>query len=516
MRLKRIILAAVFFILPIALRSLWFYRGIYFGNQLAESPAYSELFVEKPELTTPVANVAFSTKSDSIILFDQAHNNKFTFGEIDLLRKNLLWQGAEIQSLEKKSEFGDKLSTADAFIIIAPTDSYSGDDIERIESFIERGGRLLVIADPTRSYSEYDTEREKSVLIVNKILEPFDLSFRNDYAYNLAKYEGNYRNVYATPQSSHTLTKNISSLVFYASHSIYTKRDILIAADEDTVSSLDDQGGALPLAGLDESGNVFILGDITFMTAPYYQVADNHQLVNNISNFLITGSRQTTLADFPNLFNKPVSIRFASGISLDKDLLNTISDLKSILEKSDKSLVILDMEAPEFDQITMGILPPNEELKAITDKFSIQFDEHKIEPSEMPVIPATPQPEAAETTNEDVSNTIYIPDFGRVPSKGFGFMLLENNKNQINLTLLADSQKNATKLLDRLVSGSLAGCLYSSTIAVCEQDSVLVPTVAPTERVEGTGTVSPSPLEEPTFTPIPTITATPSPTETPY
>lgn len=516
MKFKKILLAALFLILPIALRSLWFYNGVYFGNQQAESPTYSELLVEKPELSTHAANVALSTKSDSIILFDQTHNNKFTFGEIELLRKNLLWQGAEIQSLEKKSDLGERLSTADAFVIIAPTDSYTEDDIERIESFVERGGRLLVIADPTRSYSEYDTEREKSVLIVNKILEPFNLSFRNDYAYNLKNYEGNYRNIYAIPQSSHTLTRNISSLVLYASHSIYTKRDILIAADEDTVSSLDDQGGALSLAGLDESGNVLILGDVTFMTAPYYQVADNHQFVNNISNFLITGSRLTTLADFPNLFIQPVGVRFTSGILLDKDLLNTISDLKIILEKSDKSLVILDTEEPEFDQIIMGILPPNEELKAITDKFGIQFEESGIEPSAMPVISATPQPESAETTNEEVSNTIYVPDFGRVPSKGFGFILLENNKDKINLTLLADSQKNATKLLDRLVNGSLAGCLYSSTIAVCEQDSVLVLTTAPTESVEGTGTVSPSPLEEPTLTPIPTITATPSPTKTPY
>ena len=151
----------------------------------------------------------------------------------------------------------------------------------------------------------------------------------------------------------------------------------------------------------------------------------------------------------------------------------------------------------------------------LTEKFGIRFEESEIEPTATPVVSATPQTKEVATTIFYAANTIYILELDRIPSKGFGFILLVNNKDQINLTLLADSQKNATKLLDRLVSGSLAGCLYSSTIAVCEQDSVLVSTATPMESVEGTGTVSPSPLEEPTLTPIPTITATPSPTKTP-
>jgi len=406
------------------------------------------------------------------------------------------------------------LTKVDAFVVIAPTDPYSTEDIEKIESFVERGGRLLVIADPTRSYSEYDTEREKSVLLTNKILEPFQLSFRNDYAYNLVRYEGNYRNIFAIPESSNALTKNISSLVFYASHSIYSKGNILVTGIENTVSSLDDQGTNLPLAGLDESGNVLILGDVTFITAPYNQVADNYQLVNNISNFLISGSRQKTLADFPNLFNQPVSMRFTTGISLDKDLLNSISDLKIFLEKNDKSLVIMDSEESGFDQIFMGIFPPDNMLKEITDKFGIKFDESEIEPSATPIISVTPLPDKVDIAIAQEENTFYVPNFGQIPSEGFGFILLEIEKDHINLVILADSQENATKLLNRLTSGSLDGCLYTSDVAVCEQDSIIIPTITPSEIVLELGTEYPS-LEEPSLTPIPTLTTMPTPIATP-
>jgi hypothetical protein len=514
MRSKRFILAALCLFLPIALRGLWFYHGIYFGNQQAFSPAYSDLLVEQPLLSTPKVDTISTVDSKSIILFDQAHNNKYTFGELELLRKDLIWQGAEILALETKNSLGDMLTKADTFVIIAPTDPFSTDDIEKVESFVERGGRLLVIADPTRSYSEYDTEREKSVLLTNKILEPFGLSFRNDYVYNLVKYEGNYRNVFAVPKSSNLLTKNISSLVFYASHSIISKADILITGIDNTVSSLDDQGTDIPLASLDESGNVLIIGDVTFMTVPFNQVADNNQLVNNISNFLISGSRQITLADFPNLFNQPVSIRFTSGISLDKDLLKTISDLKNELEKNDLSLAILDSEETGFDQIFLGIYPPNNTLKGITDKFGIRFNTSEITPTATPSISTTPQPQIIDGNLELQENAFYIPNFGQIPSDGFGFILLERVNDHMNLYILSDSQENATKLLSRITTGSLEGCLYLSDIAVCEQDSITTPTVTPTEISVKKGTELPS-SETPSPSPAQTQTATPTPIETP-
>ena len=510
MKLQRILLAALFLLLPITMRGLWYYHGIYFGNRQAKSPAYSELFVKQPVLSTPIPKSVSTTTSNPIIVFDQAHNNKFTLGEIELLRMDLIWQGAEIQSLEKKNSLGDLLTKADAFIVIAPTDSYSSEDIEKLESFVERGGRLLVIADPTRSYSEYDTEREKSVLLTNEILKPFKLSFRNDYAYNLVNYEGNYRNIFAVPESKNILTKNISNLVFYASHSIISKDNILITGTENTVSSLDDQGTKLSLAGLDNSGNVLIIGDMTFMTTPYNQVADNNQLVANISDFLTSGSRQKTLSDFPNLFNQNVSMRFTSGITLDKDLLKTLSGLKNFLERNDKSLVILDSEEPGFDQIFLGIYPPDKMLKEITDKFGINFDQKESEPTVIPTTLGTLVPEKTESSKTLKRNLFLVPNFGQVPSEGFGFILFENTNGHTNLTILADSQENATNLLGRLAGGSLDGCLFTSSVAVCEQTSVMIPIVSPTEIILDLGTELPA-TEKSTLTPIPTITVTPTP-----
>lgn len=523
MKLKRFLLAAAFFLLPLFFRVLWFYRGQYYPSKNDTVPDFSEFNVIQPPLSTPPQSIVLSESTNANILFDLAHNNKYSLGEIESLRNLLLQNGAEINELKVKSDLKDMLNKSDAFVIITPTDVFSSDDLELIENFVQRGGRLMVITDPTRSYSEYDTEREKSVILANEIIKPFFLSFRNDYVYNLSKNEGNYRNVFIEPESSHPITNGVSNLVFYASHSIEAQSDILLRAEENSFSSLDDLEKKLPVACLDQSGNVFVIGDMTFLMTPYNQVADNFQFIKNIGEFLLTGSRIRTLEDFPALFIKPVAIRFASGIQINEELLAVIADLKLMLAKDDIPLVILENEQKGFDQIILGLFPPGKELEEYTDLFNIDFyvngniPKGTSTPGNEVVTPITPE----SSTVQDQSTFINIPGFGKIPSKGFGFLFLHQKIGQTSLILLADSQDNATNLLKLVVKGSLETCLSNEYIAVCQQDAVLKTiylTETPTPEIEEQLTETPDP--ELAVTPTPTMTtsgpeSTPMPTETP-
>ena len=524
MKNKRLAFALAFFILPFMMRGLWFYRGIYFPADRETSPDFSEFTVIQPALSTLPAFQEIHNGEGKRILFDQAHNNQYTLAEIESLRGLLLNQGVEIIELRPKADLPEMLKKADAFVTITPTDFFTESDLKAIEDFVERGGRLLVIADPTRSLSEYDKDREKSVVLTNEILEPFRIAFRNDYVYSLVNYEGNYRNVHINPSGSHPLTMKLSNLVFYAAHSLTSLNNVILTGDETSLSSLDDQGARHPVAALDASGNVLAIGDMTFMTTPYFQVSDNYQLIINISEFLLDHDRSRTLADFPNLFTRPVSIQLGEGITLDKELLAAIAGLKEDLSASGFPLAILEEEQAGFDQIIIGIYPPNDELRVFTDAMGLDFGEIQVTPTPTPT-PTESSEEglaAPEISDKFVSAYVTeftIPGFGKVPSQGFGFLLLQNQSDRVTLIILADSQKNAVNLLELLVKGSLEICLANDTIAICEQNAVTSKTISEEATPESTEEASPeedSTKPEDTFTPTPTQpTITPTPTENP-
>ena len=530
MKIKRLLLAVLFFSLPLIIRTLWFYRGFSFIGTDVQSPAYESFTITQPTLSTPAAaNFQDDPEQAAVILFDQAHRNKYTFAEIETLRNSLIWKGAETISLDVKTDLIGLLKKSDAFVIITPTEFYSDEDIEAIEEFVNRGGRLLVITDPTRSFAEYDTEREKSVILTNEIIAPFQISFRNDYIYNLEENEGNFRNVFVYPSGHSPLEKNISELVFYAAHSLETRSQIVFTGDDKTLSSLDDQGFKLPVASLDTSGNVLVIGDMTFMTTPYDMVLDNTQLILNIADFLVKGQRTKTLDDFPNVFSQDIGIQFFNDLSLDEEILSTIAKIKNSFARDDLSLVILEEPQRGFDMILLGLYPPEGDIREITDELGIVFE------TQNDGVDLNPEITPTTVNNEEISEQINdgenfqpengfaldsegyykVPGFGNVPISGFGYILLDRRSDHVNLIFLADSQKNVQNLLSLLVSGTLNACLTTQNIAVCEQDAILTQQPTPQdsqlepllEEIQGEEFLTPT--VEPTGTPVPTDVLTP-------
>jgi hypothetical protein len=477
-------IALIFLLMPLLFRGMWFYHGFYFGNSDIQMPDYQSLSVVQPTISTAIPGYYADQNHKTTVLFDQAHNNQYTLVEIEPLRNQLILAGAEVVSFEPKNNLAEQLKKADAFVIITPTNDFSSVEIEAMEEFVHRGGRLLVIADPTRSFSEYDKEREESVMLTNEILQPFLLSFRNDYAYNLTHNEGNYRNIYVYPSSRNDLTKSISELVLYAAHSLDIYSEQVLSGEETTLSSLDDASNELPLAALDVSGNVLAIGDMTFLTSPYYQVSDNFQFVRNVADFLIDGNRNRNLYDFPNLFKGNIALKLASDITFDKELLAVITDVKNTYSQDDINVELQDEIDPEINSIVLGIYPPDNELNNEIIAFDIQFNELTPTSTPSPTEEITPDStlaasEATENNNEKESaygnkaeEYFQVPGFGKIPSKGFGFILLKQGENHNSLYLLADSQENAVALLGLVAGGSLKNCLVNDTIAICEQDAI--------------------------------------------
>ena len=477
MKKKRILIVLLCLLLPLILRTIWFYRGIYFGNHAIQNPDYDTLSITQPTLSTAVPITYTASQQKRTVLFDQAHGNQFTMTEIESLRSLLLSMDVEIISLDIGTDLNSQLTKADAFVSITPTWAFTQEEIETVEGFVQRGGRLLVAADPTRSISNYETYQPEGVLRANELLQPFLLSFRNDYAYNLNHNESNYRNIFVYPSHENGLTQSINEVVFYSSHSLDSGEAIL-NGEADTHSSLDDSSSFSPVAGLDNSGNVLALGDMTFMTSPYDHVSDNYQFILNIADFLVSGDRSRNLADFPNLFDQPIAIQFTSGISLNESLVTSISMIKRIYSQDDLPVVIMDQAESGYDRILLGTYPPSDEIAEIAANLGISFTGERPAPSSQTETTGEETGEDSENNNDmgfytnGYTDSFYVPEIGSVPAYGFGYVLLITETDHNTLILLGDSQENTAALLQLVVLGTLDDCLTTDSIAVCEQSII--------------------------------------------
>jgi hypothetical protein len=291
MKKQFILFTLICLALPILLRGLWFYQGFYLRFPSVQAPDYGNFAAPQPILSTQPFVAAKSANQRITVLFDLAHTNRFGLAEIDALTNTLLLMGTSIQSDKDGKDLQGKLQNVDAYIVIAPTLAFSKENIQSIKEFISRGGRLLIVADPTRTYQNYYFDMEDSVLIANQILEPYGIAYQTDYVYSITHNEGNFRNIFTIPLAENALTNKITQMVFYGSHSITGNRVSLLKGDDTTLSSGTDKGGELTVAATSKDGNILILGDMGFIVTPYNQVADNYQFILNIAEFLAGTAR---------------------------------------------------------------------------------------------------------------------------------------------------------------------------------------------------------------------------------
>jgi hypothetical protein len=503
--------ALISLLLPILLRTFWFYQGIYIQTPGNQSPDYGRFLVPQPSLSTQPAIQPSISEQKKTVLIDYAHTNRFSLAEIDNLTNLLILKGNNIQIDKDGKDLPAKLQDADAYVIIAPTVAFAREYIQSIRDFVMRGGHLLIIADPTRTYQNYYFDMEDSVLIVNQIIDPFEIAFKTDYVYSITHNEGNFRNIYAVPAANNPLSNNLSSIVFYGSHSLAGNFVPLLNGDSATLSSGSDQGGNLTVAATSRDGNILFMGDMGFMVTPYNQVSDNHQLVINIAEFLGGNSRARSISDFPNLFTRPVVILQNADLSMDKGLLSEVSILQSTFLARSLPVSISNQPAEGKDLLVLGVYPPSGELNPLLEASGFFFKSWG-SPGEFAPTAVTEPDGEKEASNKPVSSIITIafsndsfniPGLGTIPSRGFNFIFYDAGKTRNTLFLLAESRKNLVDLIKLINKGTLKDCLVQPNSAVCPGGVAVKETPTP---MTPTSTVTPT-----AATPLPaSSTSTPS------
>ncbi|MCB8927309.1 MAG: hypothetical protein H6652_16960 [Ardenticatenaceae bacterium] len=498
-------------IAPTAVRYLQHYRlG---GGDRVEPPTYDVASLVE-SVPTP-ASASFVDEPETfggLVLLDQAHDNAFTLDEIGYLDGRLAARGVEMISYTG-GDLATALRAVNAFVVITPLQRFAADEIQAVENFVRRGGHLLMLGDPTRynviveeDLFTFNVFVESDKIALNSLANSFDLIFNGDYLYNTLENEGNFRNIIVNEAgfASSALTADLENVAFYGAHSIQVGAgaEYLMAGDDNTWSSATDRPGGLTLAATAASGKVLAIGDLQFLTEPYYTVLDNGRFIAQMADFLAgPASRDYTVADFPYFFTQEVELVYAGTPDLGPDAFDEIITLQASLREAEKELTLSTTESQSGDAIYLGLFNQSDDVAEMLADAGITLvidpeilteaetaalenadadaedEDTEAEPVDEVEAEAAddeePVDDTAETA-EDVFDRLIQSELGNVQMSGTALILLDESGGQRRLVVLAASKEGLENTISRLLdlipldaNYALADCLLQDNLALC-------------------------------------------------
>jgi hypothetical protein len=467
----RIVLFLLLLGLPLAARGLWFYRGQY------RPPQVASVEQARLDLAQPVYQPADDqpTPGDGRVLIDLSRTNNLAVDDLNPLKERLAARGAQVIFYDGLSEsFPASLRRASALVVLAPASPYPPSEQALVRQFVADGGRLLLAADPTRPVPFFEPPVDlwayffplSAIPAVNSLAGAFDISFYDDYVYNLVENAGNYRNVRFSPaQPANPLTEGVETVVFYAAHSLRGAGQAMFTGDENTRSPMRRGETGLAAALQAADGRLLAFGDLTFLTAPYFQTADNARLLSNLADWLAEDTRQWDQAEFPYLFQGPVTL-VAGGPdgAIDPRLLASGGSLFTAFERAGLDLQVR-AEAPEAGEAillaTYDRLAPVETLLetagiSITAVLSDTLLDR-------------------QQGSHTVAGTIAVEGFGRLPAQGSSLVFVDRSGPAPRLAVLAQDTAALLRTLDRLALADFSGCFTQAGITLCSTGELPAP-----------------------------------------
>lgn len=401
-------------------------------------------------------------KHRGVLLVDQTHRNDFSNGELNVLLARLSARGYDHEYLTDADELADRLKYANALLVVAPDSSFNAEEVDLIRNFLTKGGRLLLISDPTRNEAEH----------INSLAAHFGVLFESDYVYNLVENDNNYRNVILHDFAEDAVTRGLESVAFYSACSLDASSGALITGDKNTISNLETVGSHPDLVALAHEGQVLAVCDLTFLTEPYNAVLNNDQLVVNISRFLSSGNRTFDLSDFPYFFGPNLDIIFGDSFLLSTHFEQAVA-MKDALFATGHEAVFRDEEDPGTDLIFIGRFKDAARVSDYLEAAGISIldreeDEEQSAGTQARAAAVTSQEVIAEEGDRFVRGRIAIEGVGEFEQGGSSLFYLWQDQGRNALIILTDRHQTAEDAFGLLESGEFVECLASPQMAVCQ------------------------------------------------
>ncbi|MBS7644764.1 MAG: S49 family peptidase [Candidatus Bathyarchaeia archaeon] len=215
-------------------------------------------------------------EGNKTILIDYSHDNAVAMWELNVLLYELSSRGYSVRYLNSSDYLEEMLNGTAAFIVVSPRRPFLDGEVSLIKEYVEDGGKLLLVTDPTRSHASN----------INTLSAEYGIVFAEGYLYNLEENHGNYRNVILTDFVENEITRDLRRIVLYTATYIHGSPGALAFTSISTFSSEAETSGRYSPIVIDEGGGVLAIGDQTFMLEPYCRTFDNYRLLRNIASFL--------------------------------------------------------------------------------------------------------------------------------------------------------------------------------------------------------------------------------------
>ena len=333
--------------------ALAFFVGAYFYfYQGSYDPLPSEQ-LRTQHITPPVSSFTnsetISPVQQGTLLVDMGHSNGFSRDEISSFLNEISRRGYSLEFLElssggkKLSEGGnglaEQLRSVDSFLVIQPSRPFSNEEAVLVHQFVEeKGGKLLLIADPTRNHR------------MNSLSKEFGITFRPDYLHNSVDYDLNFQNIYISDFKPDKLTDGLGRIALYAAGSLESANGGLAVADGNTQSTFVERVEPLYPMARSEQGGVVALTDLTFLIPPQSTIVNNPRLISNLADFLTTSERSFDLADFPYFFDEATEIILGRPSLLDAGV-----GMTSVLSGFQVASEIRNVPDPNSDLVYLGL-----------------------------------------------------------------------------------------------------------------------------------------------------------------
>ncbi len=417
------LLATVFLILVVAGAAFGvgyfvFYQSSYTPPPSVEVPLPPASAKDLPPGSGP--EIAAPASANGLLVVDALHRNSFSAREIATLRSRVIARGYDVEFLgnftttdesKRIPALEEKLRRADSFMVILPRVAYSDAESNLVERFVAKGGKLLLISDPTRPQQ------------INTLAERFGINFQPDYLYNQIENDLNFQNIFVREFQPEELTAGVNAIALYTTGSIQSAGPGLAFTDGNTQSSLGSQGSGLSPLALGNTRNVLSLADLTFMIPPHDTILDNHRLLSNLADYLTDTDREFDLTDFPHFYrgDSDDDVEIVLG---QPGLLDVGRTVKNGLAGFDISSGISSVEDLSRDTVFLGLHEDALQVSGYLQAAGVRID--------------------------DTLGGPFVTDLGL---GGTAVTVLDANRSRHVLIILADTAENLEKAVARLLKG---------------------------------------------------------------
>ena len=437
-RLALLALLPIFAVAAFVGVTFYFYQGTYDPppsvdvpfQDIRTSAAPSRAFTDSPA----------TQLQKGLLLVDALHSNAFKEAEIAILTSRLASRGYDVEFMgnfdvmEEEIRLHlleEKLRRADSLVVILPQEAYSEAETALVERFVRKGGKLLLISDPSRPQR------------IDTLAERFGLDFQPDYLYNLSEYDQNFRHIFVRDFQPDELTAGLDTVILDIAGSIRSSGPGVAFAGANTESSFFGPAEGLYPIAWGDSRNVLAIANFTFMVPPNNSLLDNDRLVSNIADYVTDSERKFDLADFPYFFESGSgdSVHILLG---QPSLLNIGLQVKNGLSSYLLSSQIRGVEDVSRDMVFLGLYEDALQVSQYLQVAGVRVD--------------------------DTLGTLFAPD---LDLEGTSVTVLDQNQDRYVLVILADTPETLTDAVTSLIVGEYRGDLVSDFVGVSKVSDVM-------------------------------------------